>query len=319
MLCKVFLLTLRLPCILLAIGMWWTLHLWKFFGIFPVVIRWFERFSDKMVAQLLLNVTSFNNIKEQYHREDDGFDFTKWQKNELVVKKLDGDVFITNQTCFVDWLYLILNYSPVFTKIVIVKAQGNRKAGLRVLGLFETLFHAIGIKFPETINSDSNTKVYFSIKELKQNNGFLCKNPNVPVVVMPEGTKTNGLGIIDIEKGIIEMLVEAADIKENLRVHSIRFDHSFKYFAPYNTTNASGWSNFIACTSQFTSKYIVQFYFNINGVLKECQNFQDKKEFIKKTLMIRTKEQSLSSLSWREHEEFIKLWNQTADKKSYNV
>ena len=119
----------------------------------------------------------------------------------------------------------MLHYSPIFTKIVIVKAQGNRKAGLRVLGLFETMFHAIGIKFPETINSDSNTKVYFNVKELKENAGMLCKNPNVPVVIMPEGTKTNGLGIIDIEKGIVEMIAEAAGIEQNLRVNSIRFDH----------------------------------------------------------------------------------------------
>ena len=30
---------------------------------------------------------------------------------------------------------------------------------------------------------------------------------------MPEGTKTNGLGIIDIEKGIIEMIVDAAGME----------------------------------------------------------------------------------------------------------
>ena len=66
---------------------------------------------------------------------------------------------------------------------------------------------------------------------------------------MPEGTKTNGLGIIDIEKGIIEMIIEAAGMEHNLRVHSIRFDHQFKYFAPYNTTDTTGIMNFIACTS----------------------------------------------------------------------
>ena len=124
-----------------------------------------------------------------------------------------------------DWLYLLLNYSPIFTKIVVVKAQGNRKAGLRALGVFETMTHAIGIKFPEVIDSGSSTKVYFNISELKAQNGGICKNKNVPVVVMPEGTKTNGLGIIDIEKGIAEMIIDAAEKEQNLRVHSIRFDH----------------------------------------------------------------------------------------------
>lgn len=255
--CKFFLLALRLPCIFLAMIMWFTLSFFKFFLLVPFLMRVMERFSDKMIAQLLLNVTSFNNIKEQYHREDASFDFTKWQKKELVVKKLDGDVFITNQTCFVDWLWLVLSYSPIFTKIVIVKAQGNRKAGLRILGFFESIWHAIGIQFPETIDSSDSTKVYFSIKELRESAGFICKKSNVPVVVMPEGTKTNGLGIIDIEKGIIEMIVEAAGVEHNLSVHSIRFDHTFKYYAPYNTTDTLGLYNFIACTSQFTSKYVV--------------------------------------------------------------
>ena len=143
--------------------------------------------------------------------------------------RLEGDVFVTNQTCFVDWLWLKLNYSPVFTKIVIVKAQGNRKAGLRILGFFETIWHAIGIQFPETIDKSKNensSHVYFSVKELRESAGFLfCKKSNVPIVIMPEGTKTNGLGIIDIEKGIIEMIIEASGMEQNLRVHSIRFDH----------------------------------------------------------------------------------------------
>lgn len=120
----------------------------------------------------------------------------------------------------------MLNYSPIFTKIVIVKAQGNRRAGLRILGFFECIWHAIGIQFPETIDSGSTTKVYFSIKELREDASYcFCKKGNVPVVVMPEGTKTNGLGIIDIEKGIVEMIAQAAGLEQNLRVHSIRFDH----------------------------------------------------------------------------------------------
>lgn len=64
MVCKVFLLALRLPCVLLAVVMWLFLHVWKFVGVIPLFIRWIERFNDKMIAQLLMNITSFNNIKE---------------------------------------------------------------------------------------------------------------------------------------------------------------------------------------------------------------------------------------------------------------
>jgi len=31
------------------------------------------------------------------------------------VTKIDGDVIIANQTCFVDWIFLKMQYSPIFT------------------------------------------------------------------------------------------------------------------------------------------------------------------------------------------------------------
>jgi len=66
---------------------------------------------------------------------------------------------------------------------------------------------------------------------------------------MPEGTKTNGLGILDIEKDIIKMIDEAAGPDMNLKIHAMRFDHQFKHFAAYNTTDTFGFYNFIACIS----------------------------------------------------------------------
>lgn len=66
---------------------------------------------------------------------------------------------------------------------------------------------------------------------------------------MPEGTKTNGLGILDIEKDITKMIIEAAESDEKYRVMSIRFDHQFKYFSAYNTTDAFGLFHSIACIS----------------------------------------------------------------------
>ena len=67
-----------------------------------------------------------------------------------------------------DWLWLNYSLSPVFTKIVIVeKKNGETKAGLRVLGGFETMWHARGLYFPEIVTEES-TSIYYSIKELKE-------------------------------------------------------------------------------------------------------------------------------------------------------
>lgn len=87
---------------------------------------------------------------------------------------------------------------------------------------------------------------------------------------MPEGSKTNGLGILNIDKDIVKIINEAAGPNENLRMHSIRFDHTFSYFSPYNSYDESGLGLMISCLKQFTSRFKVQYYFDINGVLCDC-------------------------------------------------
>jgi len=44
----------------------------------------------------MISVSSFNNIKESYHPDDKSFDFMKFQKGELSVSIIPGDVYICN-------------------------------------------------------------------------------------------------------------------------------------------------------------------------------------------------------------------------------
>ena len=147
-----------------------------------------------------------------------------------------------------------MNQSPLFTKIVYVELpNGETKVGLRALGFFETLWSAIGLSFPETITSES-PNVYYNIKELIANSGFAHYKGKRPVVIHPEGTKTNGLGVLEIPKDIVKMILEAGSLNGNLRIHSFRFDYEYKYFAPMNTTDSWGIRNFLNNVYQFTSK-----------------------------------------------------------------
>ena len=162
--------------------------------------------------------------------------------------------------------------------------NGETKVGLRALGLFETLSSAIGLSFPETVTSESS-HVYYSIKELINNTGFAHYKGRRPVVIHPEGTKTNGLGVLEIPKELIKMICEAGSLNGNLRIHSMRFDYEYKYFAPMNTTDSWGIRNVVDNVYQFTSKMKIQYYYNLEGVLLNCQSEKDKHEFIKRTLM----------------------------------
>ena len=82
-----------------------------------------------MCGRLFMSVASFGNPRETYHREDTNFDFKKWQNNELKVTHEPGDVYVCNQTCFADWMMLLYQFSPVFTKIVYVETEDSRKEG----------------------------------------------------------------------------------------------------------------------------------------------------------------------------------------------
>ena len=133
---------------------------------------------------------------------------------------------------------------------------------------------------------------------------------------MPEGTKTNGLGVLQIEKGIMKMFNDASTPEQNLRLHSIRFDHLFYYRPSYNTTDEYGIYNTINALVQFSSIYAVSYYFDLEGMIHDCVNDNDKHEFVKTTLMIETKEQSMK-LSWMDHKEFLKYWQETQGSKTY--
>jgi len=89
------------------------------------------------------------------------------------------------------------------------------------------------------------------------------------------------------------MICESGSLDGNLRIHSIRFDYEYKYFAPMNTTDSWGIKNVINNVYQFTSKMKIQYYYNLEGVLLNCQSEKDKHEFIKRTLMTIRKEQSM--------------------------
>ena len=94
------------------------------------------------------------------------------------------------------------------------------------------------------------------------------------------------------------MISEAAE--KGLKIHTIRFDYEFKYWAPMNTTDELGFRNLLGSVQQFTSKMKIKYYQNIEGPLNECKNDKEKTELIRRSLMAMRKEQSMK-LSWRDH------------------
>ena len=68
---------------------------------------------------MLLSCFGVNTIRKCYHNEDPKYDFVKAKKGELMVADSvsGGDLIISTQVSFADYLILEVFYSPQFTKI----------------------------------------------------------------------------------------------------------------------------------------------------------------------------------------------------------
>jgi hypothetical protein len=75
------------------------------------------------------------------------------------------------------------------------------------------------------------------------------------------------------------MIAEAAD-KGALKIHSLRFDYEFKYWAPMNTTDESGLTNLMTGIKQISSRMKIQYYQNLEETLNECKSEKEKTELI---------------------------------------
>jgi 1-acyl-sn-glycerol-3-phosphate acyltransferase len=152
------------------------------------------------------------------------------------------DVIISNHVSFLEYIFLEKQYSPIFTQI----AERDGKFGLRKLGLFEIPLAAMGLRFPPEVNAEE-ANFYSSLTDLRAS--LYVKSR--PIVVFPEGTKTNGRGILQLEDSVVSLLVQAAN--SGLKLHTLRFDYEFEHASPYNTTDVPGIMTLIKVLTQVTN------------------------------------------------------------------
>ena len=153
-----------------------------------------------------------------------------------------------------------MKYSPLFTAV----CSKAGKFGLRKIGILELPFYAMGIKFPQEVK-ESDTNFFTDISVLKASQ--YCKQR--PVVIFPEGTKTNGRGILNFENDITKMLLHT-----KTSLHAIRFNYDFEYTSPYNITDIIGLKSMVKLLTQVRNSMTAQYYFNLDEKIKGIPDFE---------------------------------------------
>ena len=146
----------RVPCLIIIFFVYNILNFLKMFLIVPAAIRFAEVNIDWLFMRFYMNTCSFNSTTHKYHKDDEKFDYMKAQKNENPVEMVPGDVLVCNQTCFIDWIFLLHQWSPIMTRIVTVDAkhthlsdEGSKKVGLRIISGWEWFCSSLGLVFPD--------------------------------------------------------------------------------------------------------------------------------------------------------------------------
>lgn len=190
------------------------LHLLKHVLVLSPVKRAFERLVDLLLGSMLIGLLGSNATQMNLHPDDTGYHPNPAKRKFDKGKIQNGHLIIANSVCIIDTIFLIQQFSPIFTQIV----KTNGKYRYRVLGFFERFFVGMGINFPEDAEG-------MTLKTLREE--YSAK----PIVVFPECTKTNGMGVLEFPESVTE------DLRRQKHLHALRFDYEFDYFSLYNTTN----------------------------------------------------------------------------------
>lgn len=121
-----------------------------------------------------------------------------------------------------------------------------------------------------------------------------------PIIVFPEGTHSNGRGILQFDDNLLKLIIRAAEWQQ-VTTHAIRIDYNkFKYFSPYNTTDVRGYWHSFLLLIQFINLVTVTIYYNLDKELPEKRSIDAKQEFIVHSMTNKGKEYALK-VNHRDH------------------
>ncbi|KAG0185301.1 hypothetical protein DFQ28_009568 [Apophysomyces sp. BC1034] len=204
--------------------------------------RMWCRLFSALVIRLVLFFSGFFYIKTETvsSRKSRGSSSAA-NKHDSTIQA--GDVIVANWTSYIDILYLAYRFRPVFTQVYPATKQ------LRPISTWEAirLCTCVPSLTPENIPKDQ----LYSVKELAQvAKSRYCR----PVVVLPEGTTSNGRALLQFAP----IFKEYKPTDRNGRFHVLAFKYEYDNLPPTYTVG-NQFVHFIRLCSQFHNTLVVKY------------------------------------------------------------
>ncbi|KAJ2821941.1 Vacuolar protein sorting protein vps66, partial [Coemansia sp. 'formosensis'] len=181
--------------------------------VVPSIKRVWTRCTQAIWARLALFIIGF------YHIDAKTVSLQKGRRtNTRNAKKtgavLSGDIIIANHASYIDILYLVAKYSPVFIEV------DNASTYARPISLWAAL-----------TSPARQTPALLPAKEarpLRDITEYARLNYLGPVIVFPENATSNGRALLQF----LPMFEDAANLDEKSSIHILTFKYPFHSFSP---------------------------------------------------------------------------------------
>ncbi|KAJ1645414.1 Vacuolar protein sorting protein vps66 [Coemansia erecta] len=184
--------------------------------VVPSVRRGWERCTRCVLARLALLAMGFYWIdtkRTSLQRGRRSASKSTAKKDSIATVK-SGDVILANHVSYVDVLYLVAKYNPVFVEM------DNATMYVRPISLW-TALRAPALPTPALLPAGTARPLKHITEEarIKQNG---------PVVVFPENATTNGRALLQL----LPLFEEAGNQDEKSDLHLLALKYPFKVFSP---------------------------------------------------------------------------------------
>ena len=154
---------------------------------------------------------------------------------------------------------------------------------------------------------------------------YIRTDNHVPVVVFPECTKTNRLGVLSIRSNLMDTIYDLVNEHRRLLLRSEIVVKKFEYFSPDNTTDRLGLKTLNnTCSQLYNSiEIIAQDIPNDNfdkTISYERSKYNKVEEYLDTNMqnhLVEPNCRNIVSLTSNDHISFLEYFHQTSKNNSY--